>query len=250
LNFSNRLLELIIGVFIISITTVFLPRFSTLFAEQHLDTIRSDMQQIIEITAFIALPATVGVLMIGEEIVTLLFARGAFDATSVSLTAGALRYHILGLIFISWNRILLTLFQAGKWIRQTVQIAAMILIVNTVAAVIFSRSAAHLGIAGANSLSQMVQTILLVLYLHKLMKCRIGQLFSGKRLMKTFMMSILLLIGLWSFKKYMTSPEQPVLLNVSLLIGFGVILYGSSAILFKSEALKSIRDQFNFKKQS
>ncbi len=244
LNFSNRLLELIIGVFIISITTVFLPRFSTLFAEQQLDTIGSDMQRIIEITAFIALPATVGVFMIGDEIVTLLFARGEFDATSVSLTAGALRYHILGLIFISWNRILLTLFQAGKWIQQTVQIAAVILVVNAVAAVILSRFAGHLGIAGANSLSQVVQTILLVLYLHKLLKCRISFLFSGKRLAKTFMLSTLLLTGLWVFKKYLITPEWPVLLSVSLLISFGVIFYGSCAVLFKSEALESLLDQF------
>ncbi|MBT3225490.1 MAG: murein biosynthesis integral membrane protein MurJ [Deltaproteobacteria bacterium] len=250
LNFSNRLLELIIGVFIISITTVFLPRFSTLFAEQRLDTISSEMQRIIEITAFIALPATVGIFMIGDEIVTLLFARGAFDATSVSLTAGALRYHILGLIFISWNRILLTLFQAGKWIRHTVQIAAVILIVNTVAALVFSRTTGHLGIAGANSLSQVVQTVLLVLYLHKLMKCRIGLFFSGKRLAKTVMLSTLLLIALWGFKTYIIAREQPVLLNVCLLIGFGIIFYGSCALLFKSEALKSLIEQTRFHKRS
>ena len=250
LNFSNRLLELIIGVFIISITTVFLPRFSTLFAEQRLDTIGSEMQRIIEITTFIALPATVGVFMIGDEIVTLLFVRGAFDAHSVSLTAGALRYHILGLIFISWNRLLLTLFQAGRWIRQTVQIAVVILFVNTITAVIFSRFAGHLGIAGANSLSQVVQTILLVLYLHKLLKCKISLLFSGKRLSKTLVISILLLFGLWGFKKYLIPPDLPVLFSVSLLVSFGVMFYGACAVLIQSEALKLLHAQFSIKKQS
>lgn len=243
LSFSNRLLELLIGVFVISITTVFLPRFSTYFAEQHLEALGSDLKRIIEITAFITLPATVGIIMISDELVALLFARGAFDLDSVALTAGALRYHILGLTFISWNRILLTFFQAGKWVKQTVQIAMVILLVNTVAALIFSKTAGHLGIAGANSLSQVVQTILLVLYLHKLIDCRVGDFIPGKQLLKTVMISSLLLIGLWSFKKVFVPPEQPALLSVSLLIGFGVLFFGSCAFLFKSETLKSLFEQ-------
>ncbi|MFH2131251.1 MAG: murein biosynthesis integral membrane protein MurJ [bacterium] len=250
LSFSNRLLELIIGIFVVSLTTVFLPRFSTLFVEKRLDDLGTELQRIIELTAFVTLPATVGVFMIADEIVALLFARGAFDTSSIALTAGALRYHILGLTFISWNRILLTFFQAGKWVRQTVQVAGVVLIVNTSAALLFSKTAGHLGIAGANSLSQMVQTVLLVLYLHRLLKSRPGTLFSAKRLVKTALISVLLLAGLWGFKHLLITPAQPVWVSLSLMICFGITFFGGCAFLFKSEELKYLLTMARFKKVS
>ncbi len=240
LNFSNRLLELIIGIFIVSITTVFLPRFAKLFAEQQLDSLTSDLGRIIQLTAFITLPATIGVLMINEEIVTLLFARGAFDSTSVMLTAGALRYHILGLTFISWNRVLLTFFQAGKWVKQTVQIAAIILVVNAVSAVVLSVWAGHLGIAGANSISQAVQTILLVLYLHRLLKRGLAELISIMPLVKTVWISLLMFGGLWLFKSLLIPPEMVLWMRISLTVGFGVVFYGCCAFIFRSEELGTL----------
>ncbi len=238
LNFSNRLLELIIGIFVVSITTVFLPRFATLFNEQRLDEMGSDLQKIMGLTSFITIPATIGVLMISEEIITLLFARGMFDATSVTLTAGALRFHILGLTFISWNRILLTFFQAGRWLKQTVLIAGVVLVVNAISAFIFSRSAGHLGIAGANSLSQIIQTVLLVLYLHRLLKCGMGDVISISRLVKTLIISMLLFACLWIFKAYFIPPMLPIWLNVCLTIAFAIFVYGGFAVIFKSKELQ------------
>lgn len=240
LTFSNRLLELIIGIFIVSITTVFLPRFATLFTSRQFDELGSDLQKLIELTAFITLPATVGMVMISEEVITLLFARGVFDANSVSLTAGALRYHMLGLTFIAWNRILLTFFQAGRWLKQIVLVAVVVLGVNTISALLFSRLTGHLGIAGANSLSQLTQTALLVLYLHKLLERRIGDLFSIRRLAKTFIISALLAGCLWLFKTFVLAPTLAVSISVSLTIGFAIIVYGCFAVIFRNRELQDL----------
>lgn len=240
LTFSNRLLELIIGIFVVSITTVYLPRFATLFSEQRLEELGADLQEIIGLTAFITLPATVGILIIGDQIVTLLFARGEFDTHSISLTAGALRYHILGLTFIAWNRILLTFFQAGRWLSQTVKIAMVVLIVNTVSALVLSRTTGHLGIAGANTISQLAQTILLVLYLHKQIYHKISGLFAFESLSKTIFISLLLFIGLKSFRYFLMGAALPLLADVCLTISFAVILYLGLALLLRCRELQII----------
>lgn len=238
LSFSNRLLELIIGTFVVSITTVYLPRFAVLFNERRMVELNADLQEIIELTLFITLPATIGVLMITDPIITLLFARGAFGAESIVLTSGALRFHILGLTFIAWNRILLTFFQAGRWLRQTVIVAGIVLGVNTTAALVFSRMVGHIGIAGANSLSQMIQTVLLVFYLHRLSGKDTRLPFSRISIAKTIVISLILLAGLWLLKTQVDLSALPAIWVVTLTICLAVLFYGVLAALFKCRELK------------
>ena len=131
-------------------------------------------------------------------------------------------------------------FQAGRWVKQTVQIAAIILVVNAVSAVILSVWAGHLGIAGANSISQAVQTILLVLYLHRLLKRDLAELIPIMPLLKTMWISLLLLGGLWLFKLLLIPPEMVLWMRIGLTAGFGVVFYGCCAFIFRSEELGTL----------
>lgn len=240
LSFSNRLLELIIGVFIVSMTTVYLPHFSSLVNSGRLERLAVELRHLAELAAFITLPATIGVFLIAGDLVNVLFARGRFDETSILMTAGALRYHILGLAFIAWNRILLSVFQAGQWLRQTVHVAAIVLVINAITSLLLSRTAGHLGIAAANTISQIVQTVLLVFYLHGHLKQSSGLLFPPIRFLKTITISALLLVILWGFQYLLLPFGLPAVLRVLSTIAFGVGCYTGLAILFKSRELKSL----------
>ncbi|MCP4750904.1 MAG: murein biosynthesis integral membrane protein MurJ [Proteobacteria bacterium] len=237
LNFSNRLLELVLGVFIISITTVMLPRFSSLFLHNELDEIRSNLQDALRLVAFVAFPATVGIFMASEEVVALLFGRGEFDANSMAMTSGALRCHIIGLIFISWNRVVLTCYQAAKHIRRTVQISTVVMTTNLIVALWLSRYVGHLGIALASTISQMVQTLLLAFFLRELSISKTLVLFTGKSIRKSLLISLFLAGSLWFFKQRIIPPDLPILLNVVLLVGCGVLSYAIPAYLLKSREL-------------
>jgi len=247
LNFSNRLLELIIGIFVVSMTTVFLPRFASLFNEQRMAELTSDLRELLELVTFITLPATMGILMIAEETVTLLFARGEFGAESIALTSGALRFHILGLTFIAWNRILLTFFQAGRWLRQTVVAAGIVLGVNTAAALVFAKTAGHIGIAGANSLSQLIQTLLLVSYLHGMLGQGNRGLLSRTRIPGTVAISFMLLAGLWLFRTLLDLSGLPALGVVSVTIAAAVLFYGGLAAVFRRKELKMLLSLMHIK---
>ena len=168
LNYSNRLLELVLGVFVVSSITALLPKLSHLFASGQMGEIDNYLATFLNLVTFVTLPITVVTFVLSEEIVTVLFKRGVFDQTSMLMTAGALRLHILGLIFISWNRILVAGYQATRNFARTVKISAVVMLTNLFFALVLSQTIQHLGIALANTLSQVVQTILLLFYLQQI----------------------------------------------------------------------------------
>ncbi len=237
LKFSNRLLELVLGILVVSITTVVLPRFSHLFLEGRINEVKNNLEETFRLIAFITLPATVGVLVASEDIVTLLFARGEFDNNSVILTSGALRYHIIGLLFISWNRILLTCYQAKKHIKRTVHIAGVVLLVNLIGALWFSQKMDHLGIALASTISQIIQTALLVFFLRELSIERFLTIILNKNILKNIIISLILLASLWHFKQLIYLFNFSNLLNVILLITTGILSMLILSVLFKIQEL-------------
>ena len=51
--------------------------------------------------AFVTLPATAGLVLIGPEVIAVLFQYGEFDQTSTDKTAYALLFHAMGLFVIA-----------------------------------------------------------------------------------------------------------------------------------------------------
>ena len=69
LQFSNRLEELILGVFVISLSTVILPEFSTDVKEGRWDNFNKNLVFGIKLTAMISIPAMIFTLLMKSEIV-------------------------------------------------------------------------------------------------------------------------------------------------------------------------------------
>lgn len=195
LTFSNRLLELVLGVMVVSITTVILPKLSGHFIDKELTLVARHLTRTLKIVAFVTLPVTALTLALSDELVATLFLRGRFDLESLKMTSGALQLHILGLVFIAFNRVLLTAYQGARRIKITVAVSAVVVAVNLLAAYGLSGSLGHRGIALASSLSQMVQLLLLWALVGRL---GIGWLWE-KRLVLSLAKSLLASLLLFGF---------------------------------------------------
>ena len=240
LNFSNRLLELVLGVFIVSIATVILPKLSHLFIESRPDEIRIELQNAVRVSFFVTLPVTAMTLVAAEEIVTILFMRGRFDTDSMVKTAGALRFHILGLAFIASNRILLTGYQAAKRLKRTVQVSAIVMVVNLLLAFGASRSIGHLGIALANTVSQIAQAVLLVCFIGEISVKRFVSKDLGKPILKSLLTFLAMLVILFPLKRQLMLHQLSALSRLSLLLPLGAACFGITAYLLKSKELDAL----------
>ena len=112
LQYSLRLQELLLGVFVVSISSVILPDLSSFAIKKEWTSFENLFLQSMKIIALITIPASFFAFFSSEEIVSIIYKRQSFDSSSVRLTVLAFNCHILGLFFIALNRVIAPAFYA------------------------------------------------------------------------------------------------------------------------------------------
>ena len=167
LYYADRLVQFPLGIFAIAAATAVLPSFSKYAAIQDSKALSETFGYAMRLVFFITIPSMVGLILLREPIIELLFRRGAFDSQTTALTATALLYYGIGLWAFSAVRIVVTLFYALQDTRTPVKMAAISICVNIVLGVILMWPLRHGGLALATSLASMVNLYLLVRALKK-----------------------------------------------------------------------------------
>lgn len=96
--YSNELFTVITGVFAFSLTNVMFTKFSKQQAGGKTEEFGESLTRSAKLMMFILLPMSAGVFVLAPLIVRMFYERGAFDAESTLVTAGALRYYSLGML--------------------------------------------------------------------------------------------------------------------------------------------------------
>jgi putative peptidoglycan lipid II flippase len=107
LYYADRLVQFPLGIFAIALATAVMPTLSRQASDGDLAALRLTFQQAMGLVLFITVPAMVGLMVLNEPLVRLLFQRGAFDPESTRLTASALLYYSTGLWAVAAMRIVL-----------------------------------------------------------------------------------------------------------------------------------------------
>jgi len=149
------------------VATAVLPSFSSYAAVQDNKALGETFGYAMRLVFFITIPSMVGLILLREPIIGLLFKRGAFDSQTTALTASALLYYGIGLWAFSAVRIVVTLFYALQDTRTPVKMAAISIFVNMILGVTLMWPLRHGGLALATSLASMVNLYLLVRALRK-----------------------------------------------------------------------------------
>ncbi len=201
LQFSLRLQELVLGVFAVSVATVILPTMSEQAQRGDLAGLTATLRDSVGLLGFVTLPATAGLLVLGEPIVRLLFQYGQFDSESTRMTTWALMFHAGGIFFIAVYRNLVQVFYARKDLRTPTVVAAVVMVLHVGLCYGLAVPLRHGGVAAAGSLAAAVNAALLVLVLRR----RLGPL--GSRVMArslartagaTLVMTVVIGAAAWS----------------------------------------------------
>jgi putative peptidoglycan lipid II flippase len=97
LYFANRLIELPLGIVGVAMGTVLVPELTRAVGSSDRDAVAQAESRALELAAGLALPATLGLIVLAGPIVRLLFEHGAFGAEDSVATAHALMWLALGL---------------------------------------------------------------------------------------------------------------------------------------------------------
>src|ERR1700674_2680820 len=97
LYFANRLIELPLGIVGVAMGTVLVPELTRALRGDDRSAVAYVTSRGLELAVGLALPATLGLIVLSEPIVRLLFEHGAFTAADTAATSRALMWLALGL---------------------------------------------------------------------------------------------------------------------------------------------------------
>ena len=122
LYYANRLKELVLGGFAVSIATAILPTLSRQALAEDRGPFKDHLAFALRLIAFVTVPASVGLIVLKVPIVRVLFQGGRFGAADTEATAGVLATLALGLFFFAGIRVVVPAFYALK--NTTLPVAA------------------------------------------------------------------------------------------------------------------------------
>lgn len=159
-----------------SVAIAAMPIFSAQFALGKLDEMRASLASSIRGVIFLALPASIGLILLREPIVAMLYQRGQFDAHMTSLAAWALLWYAGGMIGHSVMEVLTRAFYAQHDTKTPVIVGVIAMGLNVVFSVTFASLFEKIGwmplggLALANSLATALEVTALFIIMRKRLK--------------------------------------------------------------------------------
>ena len=158
---ANRLMELPIGVFAITVTTVVYPLLARHALERKFQEMATDFHRGIRLILAINIPAAVGLALLSEPIIRLIYQHGAFKAADTAAMAPLLRLFAIGLPFFSITNLTVRAFYAVKDTTTPVKVGLIDFAINLALSVTLMGWLGASGLVLASTTAIIVQTLLL-----------------------------------------------------------------------------------------
>ncbi|HOV46669.1 MAG: murein biosynthesis integral membrane protein MurJ [Spirochaetes bacterium] len=184
---AQRLYQLPIGLFSVSMIQVFLPSFSEIVQSDDKNLIKSTFQKAFNLSLLITIPISAYMITFSSQITSILFYHGQFSYNSIMTTSTIFAIYMPGMIFITLTNMASSLFYAHKIWKSQVMVSLASIVLFFLYINLLTPVYGLNGIAAANTLNTVTQFILFYLLLVIFLKISIDK--------KTFVTAIKLLIS-------------------------------------------------------
>lgn len=223
LSYSGSLNSLVIGVFVMSLSTVLYPAITADAASGNMEHFEKTITKSLSDLSFILVPVSCITILSAQNIVSVAFGRGRFDQTAVYLTASALSFYAPYFVFSGIREVLTRGFFALQNTKTPMINGAIGVACNIVFSILFVRYLGIAGIALGTTISSFVIASLLLASTHKrIPSLTLRPFFQsfGKQLSSGGILIFVLLI----FHHLVTLSHPLVCFVADMVIGFGVYL--------------------------
>ncbi len=223
LYYADRFIEIVSGVFIISMSNAFHPEVSRLWATKDTVRLQATISSMLQASLFIALPASCGLIATGKVILATFFEHGNFYSFETAMTYKALAYAAIGIPAFAVVRILMPLFISMKASVFINLISAVAIVLNAVLGfVLMHTRLLHGGLALANSISLYAVAIALVIKLFHSMKVKVDKRFTVA-VMQYCIASGIMGLSLYVLQSFL--PYEKGVVYTAVLVTLGIVLY-------------------------
>ncbi len=167
LYYADRVTQLPLGVLGIAISTALLPILSSQIKKNKNKKANESLSSAIKFGIIFSIPSFFGIIFLSDEIISLLFYRGAFDLLDVDLTGAALVALAFGLPAFIIIKILVVPYFANEDTKTPIKVSIFSMIINLILNLILIKEFFHIGLAIATSISAWVNALILFYILIK-----------------------------------------------------------------------------------
>ncbi len=165
--YSNRLMQFPLAMIGIAMGTAVFPLFARFSAAKQKQKLAAAISGALRLTLFMALPASVGLMVLCRPVISLFFAHGSFDQAAVARTAYALVFYAAGVWVFCSLQIITRYLYALKDSKTPVIVACTMMGLNLALNLLLIGPMDAAGLALATTVSQTANLAVLVWILHR-----------------------------------------------------------------------------------
>lgn len=242
LGYAFRLILFPIGVFGVAISTATLP-VAARAALDDLDKFRHTIASSLRLTLLLNIPSTIGLMVLSQPIIALIYQHGRFTADDTRQAASALVYYAIGLTAYSVIKILAPAFYALKDTRIPMLISLLSIVTNYLVATLTINYFGHRALALSISAVAIVNCTLLLFFLRR----KLGGIEGGS--LATSFSKVLAASLVMGAVCWFISQRLPLLvgdrligrlINVGVSVAVGALIFGITAKLLRVGELEQI----------
>jgi putative peptidoglycan lipid II flippase len=242
---ATTLVQMPHGLVAVAISLAVLPTLSQLSAQGDWEGFHRTLGQGLRMVLALILPATLGLLVLAQPIIALLFQHGKFTAYDTFWTSWALRYYLLGLVFAAIDWPLNYSFYARQDTLTPALVGVLSVGVYLAVALTLIRPLGFLGLVLADSAKHFCHA-LVMLFLTRRQIGSLATLGLGQTLLKSLLasgvMTAVMALLLFGINRVVGDSGLLVgFATVAMVSGVGLLAYAGLIIWLRVEEVSLVR---------
>jgi len=234
LYFSQRLYQLPLGVFGISLATAIFPIMSSASARKDFAELGKTVSRGLCACIFISIPATVGLVVIAKPLIALAFQHGQFSGEDTNMVAWTLLFYALGLCGYFSQQVVTRAFYSMQDSKTPMTSALTAVAANIALNLVLIWFLGTGGLALSTAICSYLQVVILAVMLRRQLGSAIFEGLAvtlAKTIAATLLMSAAILITVW------LSRSWPNVFKLALVVPAAAAVYLAAAKVLGVEAL-------------
>lgn len=246
MDYAYRLVQFVIGVLAVPITTIMFSRLSQQAAAGDKKGVVAILTQSTEVLTMILLPVTVIAAALSRDIITLAYMHGNFGKDAMLVTSGVFFFYIVGILGFGLRDVFNRAFHALQDTKTPMLGSVVTVALNIVLNVLLSRVMGVNGLALATSISCAVGALLLVFLLKKRMGARLRMGDTWRELVKIILSAAACLgaVLLIDFLLPQASGKGMAFLRLAAAAALSLTVYLGALMILRARQLAFLKGLF------
>lgn len=238
LKYSILIFQLVVGIIIVSVVTSTYPLISSYASERKYKKMKKTIIDGLSLSYSLVIPAMIGIIILAEPLIKILFQRGNFTYEDTLITASVLTFYMPSILGFTVKEIINRGFYATQNTKIPIIVTVIQVILNIILNFVLSKFIGLKGLALATTISSIIAAIL-SLYFFRLKYGNLNLLSFSKNLIKLSIASAIM--GIFTYMIYNILSSVNYILALSLSIIISIIIYGIIIVFMRiPEVMKFI----------